>query len=105
MALVLFALENTTSATIQIIPGTAFDAPLSVELIVAMGAGAAIAWLFSMWTGLQNAIASLGKNRQIQNLKRQVDELSIQVEERNKILTSTPATASVIDVESEEKNK
>lgn len=103
MALVLFALENTTTATIQVIPGTVFDAPLSVELIVAMGIGATIAWLFSVWTGVQNAIAGVGKNKQIQNLQRKVSELSIQVEERNKILTPSPSTASVIDVESEEK--
>jgi uncharacterized integral membrane protein len=106
MALVLFALENTTTATIQIIPGTTFDAPLCIELIVAMGIGATIAWLFSVWTGIQNAIAGVGKNKQIQNLKRQVNELSIQVDDRNKILTSSPgSTASVIDVESEEKSK
>jgi len=105
MALVLFALENTATATIQIIPGTAFDAPLCIELIVAIGIGAAIAWLFSIWTGVQVAIAGVGKNKQIQNLKRQVNELSIQVDERNKILTSSPSTASVIDVESEEKTK
>ncbi len=104
MALVLFALENTATATIQVIPGTVFDAPLCIELIVAMGIGATIAWLFSVWTGIQNAIAGVGKNKQIQNLKRQVTELSIQVDDRNKILTSSHSTASVIDVESEEKS-
>jgi lipopolysaccharide assembly protein A len=103
MALVLFALENTATATIQIIPGTVFDAPLCIELIVAMGIGAAIAWLFSVWTGTQNAIAAIGKNKQIQNLQKKVSQLSVQVEERNKVLTASPSTASVIDVESEEK--
>jgi lipopolysaccharide assembly protein A len=103
MALVLFALENTATATIQIIPGTVFDAPLCIELIVAMGIGAAIAWLFSVWTGTQNAIAAIGKNKQIQNLQKKVSQLSVQVEERNKVLTGSPSTASVIDVESEEK--
>jgi len=103
MALVLFALENTATATIQIIPGTVFDAPLCIELIVAMGIGAAIAWLFSVWTSTQNAIVAIGKNKQIQNLQKKVSQLSVQVEERNKVLTGSTSNASVIDVESEEK--
>jgi lipopolysaccharide assembly protein A len=105
MALVLFALENTATATIQIIPGTVFEAPLCVELIAAMGIGAAIAWLFSIWTGMQNAFSTLGKNKQIQNLKRQVTELSVQMEDRSKILSSSPHSTAVIDVESEDKTK
>ncbi len=101
LVLVLFALENTDSAVIQIIPGVAVEAPLSVELILALGIGAAIAWLFSVWTGVQNFMVGLQKNKQIQTLQRQVSELSIQVDDRNKVLTSSPA----IDVEVEEKSK
>ncbi len=110
MVLVLFALENTTTTTIQVIPGTVFEAPLCIELIASMGIGAVIAWLFSVWTGVQNSIAGLGKNKQIQNLKRQVTELSIQIEDRNKILVSSApssnlSSTAVIDVESEDKTK
>ena len=101
MVLVLFSLENTGSAVIQVIPGVALEAPLSVELIVAMGLGAILAWLFSVWTGVQNLVVELRKNKQIQNLQRKVSEMSIQIEERNKVLTSSPA----IDVEVEERPK
>jgi len=101
LLLVLFALENTNGAVIQVIPGLEVEAPLSVELILAMGIGATVAWLFSVWTGVQTFVAGLRKTKQIQTLQRQVSELSIQVDERNKVLTSSPA----IDVEVEEKSK
>jgi lipopolysaccharide assembly protein A len=99
VALVLFALENTDSAIIQILPNFALEAPLSIALIAAAGVGAIFAWLFSVWTSTQTALSSIGKNKQIQNLQRKVSDLSNQVQERNKVLTSSPA----IDVEVEEK--
>ena len=50
LALVLFSLENTEPAMIQIVQGIQVQAPISVELILAMAVGAVLAWIFSLWT-------------------------------------------------------
>jgi hypothetical protein len=100
LALVLFALENTQSAVIQILPNWKLEAPIAVELIVAMGSGAVLAWLFSIWSGLQAAIELNNKNRQITKLQEKVNTMSAELEERKRLVA-----ASAIDVEVEEKNK
>ncbi|NJK33966.1 MAG: LapA family protein [Oscillatoriales cyanobacterium SM2_2_1] len=100
LALVLFALENTEFATIKIVPTVSVEAPLSVELIVAMGIGATLAWFFSVWSGIQGAIESGTKNRQIRNLEEKVSTLTVEVEERKRLLS-----ASAIDVDVEERSK
>jgi uncharacterized integral membrane protein len=97
LALVLFALENTASAPIQIIPQLKVAAPISVELILAMGLGAVLAWFFSVWSGLQKSIVMRNKNVQIQNLQETVQNLSVEIEERKHLVS-----ASAIDVEIDE---
>ena len=97
LALVLFALENTSPASIQIIPQLKVSAPISVELILAMGLGAVLAWIFSVWSGLQKSIEMRNKNVQIQNLQETVQNLSVEIEERKRLVS-----ASAIDVEIDE---
>jgi len=58
LALVLFSIENTEPTTIQIIKGVQVQAPLCVELIIATGFGAILAWLFSLWSRMQRMLAS-----------------------------------------------
>ncbi|MCA6510594.1 MAG: lipopolysaccharide assembly protein LapA domain-containing protein [Pseudanabaena sp.] len=97
LALVLFSLQNTSPATIQIIPQLQVAAPISVELILAMGLGAVLAWIFSVWSGLQKSIDMRNKNVQIQNLQETVQNLSVEIEERKRLVS-----ASAIDVEIDE---
>ena len=97
LALVLFALENTSPAPIQIIPQLQVSAPICVELILAMGLGAVLAWLFSVWSSLQKSIGMRNKNVQIQNLQETVQNMSIEIEERKRLVS-----ASAIDVEIDE---
>ncbi|MDX2254619.1 MAG: LapA family protein [Pseudanabaenaceae cyanobacterium bins.39] len=97
LALVLFSLQNTTPATIQLIPPIKFEAPISVELILAMGLGATLAWLFSVWSGLQRSLEMRNKNQQIQNLQETVQNLSVEIEQRKRLVS-----ASAIDVEIDE---
>ncbi len=97
LALVLFALENTSVAPIQIIPQLQVSAPICVELILAMGLGAVLAWLFSVWSSLQKSIGMRNKNVQIQNLQETVQNMSIEIEERKRLVS-----ASAIDVEIDE---
>ena len=94
LAIVLFALENTAPSVIQIIPQVKVEAPISVELILAMGLGAVLAWIFSVWSGLQKSIDMRNKNVQIQNLQETVQNLSVEIEERKRLVS-----ASAIDVE------
>jgi putative membrane protein len=53
LALVFFSIENTQPTAIQVIKGVQVKAPLCVELIVATGLGAILAWLFSLWSRMQ----------------------------------------------------
>jgi uncharacterized integral membrane protein len=100
LALVLFTLENTHSAVVQILPTWKLEAPIAVELIVAMGLGAVLAWLFNLWASLQGAIELSNKNRQISKLQEKLSSITAELEERKRLVS-----ASAIDVEVEEKPK
>lgn len=93
-ALVLFSLENTALATIRIVQGVEVQAPLSVELILAMGVGAVLAWVFSVWTRLQRRLVSRPEIRlreeRIQELERNIDQYKAEIQEQQ--LTLPPAT-------------
>lgn len=97
LALVLFSLQNTSPASIQIVPQLKVEAPLSVELILATGLGAILAWIFSVWASLQRSIEMRNKNVQIQKLQETVQSLGIEIEERKRLVS-----ASAIDVEIDE---
>lgn len=94
LALVLFSLENTGMATIQIVPSLQVQAPLAVELILAMGVGAVLAWVFSVWTRLQRLLVSRREIRQrearIQELEKNIEQYKAELQEQQ--LTLPPAT-------------
>ena len=77
LALALFTIENTESATIHILPNLVFQAPMAIELLFAIGLGAVFAWLFSLWTQLQRQILSNPQRRQ----KAQIQELESKIEQ------------------------
>jgi uncharacterized integral membrane protein len=64
LALAFFAIQNTESVTVQLVPGVEVKAPIAVELLLAIGLGAIMAWLFSIWTRLQVILLSTYQNRQ-----------------------------------------
>ena len=72
LALVLFSIENTEPTTIQIIKGFKVKAPLSVELIIATGFGAILAWLFSLWWRMQRMLASRAETRQVRQKEQRI---------------------------------
>jgi lipopolysaccharide assembly protein A len=98
MVLALFALENPHTAVVQILPDLQLEAPIAIEIIVSMGIGAVLAWFFSVWAGIQKAIELGKKEKQIQNLQKQVNEFHTKAEEKQRLMA-----ASAIDVEVEEK--
>lgn len=80
LALVLFSLENTEPAAIRIVPEVQVQAPLAIELILAMGLGAVLAWFFGVWTRLQQQLASHKTLRQIRSKEEHIEKLEQDVE-------------------------
>jgi uncharacterized integral membrane protein len=80
LALVLFSIENTEPTTVQIIKGFQVKAPLSVELIIATGFGAILAWLFSLWSRMQRMLTSRQEARQVREKEQQIQELQQDIE-------------------------
>ncbi len=77
LALAVFTIQNTEPSTINLVPGVQVQAPIAVELLLALGLGAVLAWLFSVWTQLQRTLVSGQKVRQ-SNV--QIKELESKVE-------------------------
>jgi uncharacterized integral membrane protein len=103
LALVLFGIENTTPSTIHVIQGVDIEAPLCVELIIAMGIGAVLAWVFSVWVQVQGYM-SVGKEVQqselrIQELEQDVERYRVELEEQKLML---PASKNNNDGETSE---
>lgn len=102
LALVLFSIENTQLTTIQVIPGYEVQAPLAIELILAMGIGATLAWLYSIWSRLTHQISIFGQKRQLKKKQKEIDNLSqdvetykIQLEEQQKRLPQAEESSPV----------
>ena len=85
LALVLFGIENTTPSLIHVVNGVDIEAPLSVELIIAAGIGATLAWLFSVWVQLQTYAQKQPemeqKDMRIQQLEEDVERYRVELEQ------------------------
>ena len=108
LALVLF-IENTEPTAIQVIKGVQIKAPLCVELIVATGLGAVLAWLFSLWSRMQRTLASRQEIRQvrekqqrIQELEQDIERYKAEVEAKQPLLESAELTS--LEIVSAEQN-
>ncbi len=102
LALVIFSLQNTQLTTIKLIEGIELEAPLSVELVIATGLGAILAWLFNLWSRVQNTIGSLGQMREIRSRNKRIQELQEDVEryeEELKQRASLPASETLSELE------
>ncbi|MEB3279341.1 MAG: LapA family protein [Lyngbya sp.] len=73
--LVLFSLQNTELATIQLIEGVEFEAPLAIELIAATGVGALLAWVFALLSQVQRIVSARQNMRQIRQQEQRIQEL------------------------------
>lgn len=103
LALVLFGIENTASSTIHVVPGVELSAPLSVELLIAAGIGAVLAWIFSVWTGLTVRLAVqpqvAQRENRIQELEQDVERYKVELEEQQRLLpASKPQDIEVTEV-------
>ncbi|MBW4474560.1 MAG: LapA family protein [Stenomitos rutilans HA7619-LM2] len=90
LALVLFGIENTDPAVIRVAQGIELQAPLAIELIMAMGIGAVMAWVFSVWTQLQRVIDTRKdlkvRDVRIQELEENVERYKAEIEEQQRLL-------------------
>lgn len=95
LALVLFGIENTEPAVIHLVKGIELQAPLSIELILAMGLGAVLAWVFSVWTRLQHLLETgqevRSRDERIQELQEDVERYKAEIEQQRLL----PAAKSV----------
>ncbi|HEY9880754.1 MAG TPA: LapA family protein [Leptolyngbyaceae cyanobacterium] len=98
LALVLFGIENTEPVIIHIVRGVDVEAPLCVELIMAMGIGAVMAWVFSVWVQVQG-YASTGRQIEqrelrIQQLEEDVERYRVELEEQKLMLPASKTDSS-----------
>jgi uncharacterized integral membrane protein len=84
LAFGLFTIENTELGTIHVVPGLQVQAPIAVELLLAVGLGAVFAWLFSIWTRLQRLLVYSQqvrkKNVQIKELENKIEQFQAEVQ-------------------------
>ncbi|NJN23840.1 MAG: LapA family protein [Acaryochloridaceae cyanobacterium RL_2_7] len=98
LALVLFGIENTELVPIKIIEGIELKAPLSIELILAMGVGAVLAWVFSVWVQVQSTLSTKemveGQEEQIEELQADIERYKAELEEQQRLLPSISSGSS-----------
>ena len=106
LALVLFSLENTQAVPIQVVQGVQVQAPLCIELIFAMGLGAILAWIFSVWARFQRMMATRSEQRQkrqqeqrIQELEQEVARCKAELEQQNLPVNSELLPEGTINTE------
>jgi uncharacterized integral membrane protein len=106
LALVLFGIENTEPAIIHVVRGVELQAPLSIELILAMGIGAVFAWVFSVWTQVQRILESRKELRQrdvrIQELEQDVERYRVELQEQQRLLPAASSDVEATDAEATE---
>ena len=90
VAVVLFSLENTEFTTIKLIEGVQVQAPLSVELIMAMGIGAILAWFFSLWSRVQGTLSSWQSKREVRKQEKRIQELEENIERYQTVAEEQP---------------
>lgn len=102
LALVLFSLQNTDPVVIKLFKGVDIQAPLCIEIIVTMGLGAVLAWMFSIWSRLLRVLESRKQMRQIREKDSQIQKLEKDLEQ---IKAETAESKSELPVASESVSK
>lgn len=86
LSLALFSIANTQPVTLMVLPGVGIEAPLSIVLVLTLGGGALMAWVFSLWDQLQrqweawrNRRELKDKDKRIQSLEKELAALKEQI--------------------------
>ncbi|HEY9615982.1 MAG TPA: LapA family protein [Microcoleaceae cyanobacterium] len=92
LALVMFAIQNDQPTLIRVVKDVQVEAPLSVELMLAMGTGAVLAWVFSVWSQVQNALAMRkelkARDKRIQELEESLQRFEAELQQQPQPLLS-----------------
>lgn len=75
LALALFSLENTDPVLIRIVEGVEIQSPLSIALILTLGAGGVLAWMFGIWNRLLRQLEYRKQMSQMQAKDERIEEL------------------------------
>ena len=102
LAVVLFAIENTQLVSIKVVKGVQLTAPLSIELIITLGIGAVLAWVFSVWTTLQDLFVTRetlqAREAEIESLQTDIERYKAELEEQRLLLPSATEKSSATSV-------
>lgn len=80
LAIALFSIENVQLVTIQVVPGLDVQAPLAIALILTLGVGAAIAWMFGLWHRLQQQLAYRKVTKEVREKNQRIEVLEQELE-------------------------
>ncbi|MGI0489582.1 LapA family protein [Pantanalinema rosaneae CENA516] len=103
LALVMFAIQNDQPTLIRVVKDIQVEAPLSVELMLAMGTGAVLAWVFSVWSQVQNALAMRkelrARDQRIQELEENLKRFEAELQQQPQALLSAADLGPTTDAE------
>jgi len=88
----LFAMQNATPVEIHFTPGMTVKAPLVLELLVASGIGAVLAWFYTVWTQAQSAVELGQKNQELAEKDLYISQLRETVVNLETALKQLPPT-------------
>ena len=71
----IFSIRNADTVSLELLPGLELEAPLSLELLLAMGGGAILAWTIGLWGGVQNLLARFKSSRELKQRDQRIEEL------------------------------
>lgn len=98
LGLVLFSIQNTEPVSIKFFEGKVIQAPLCIELIVAMGIGAVFAWVFNVWVQVQRIftirVEMEARDEQIAHLEEDVERYKAALEEQQRLLPSVSSAST-----------
>ena len=98
LALVLFGLENTQPVSVKFVEGIEFTAPLCVTLVITLGIGAVLAWIFNVWVRFQSDLVTDAvteeKEQEIETLQVDIERYKAELEEQQRLLPSASSDPS-----------
>ena len=102
LALALFSLENTDSVMIRMVGGAELQAPLAIELILTLGVGGVLAWMFGIWTRLLRQVEYNKQMGQMQSKDERIEELEKDLGQyKAEVESLALAAAKVVPVQQE----
>lgn len=97
LALVIFSALNMESVTIHLVGGQTVSLPLAIELVVAMGIGAGLTWLFGLWSQFQRMLTRRDvrqRDKKIETLEQDIARYKADLMTQPSLPPASPSTES-----------